>query len=117
MPLQKHLIYPVVVEDLDLHYKPSLSLYQILTMYFVVEYSRQLGFLQMIHYQVMIWWNETMIQCWEYEVEIQKLMKGHLCYTTRDNAEVSLLHAFVIFMVSTYTHQPCIHKYCDFHYW
>ena len=27
LPLQTHSKYPVVVEDLDLHYKPSLSLY------------------------------------------------------------------------------------------
>ena len=29
------------------------------------DYSHQLGFYQMIHYQVMIWWIEKMIQCWE----------------------------------------------------
>ena len=44
-------------------------------------------------------------------------MKGHLCYTTSDNAEVTLLHVVDVVMVSTYTHQPCIHKYCDFQYW
>ena len=34
-------------------------------MYLVVEYSRQLGFHQTIHYKVMTWWIETMVQCWE----------------------------------------------------
>ena len=58
-----------------------------------------------------------MIQCWEYEMEIQTLMKGHFCYTTRDNDEVTLRHDVVVVPVSTYTHQPYIHKYCDFHYW
>ena len=70
-------------------------------MLLVVEYSHQLGFYQMIHYQVIIWWIEKMIQCWEYEVEIQTLMKGHLCYTTRDNAQVTLRHVVVIVPVST----------------
>ena len=65
LPLQTHSIYPVVVEDLYLHYNPSLYLYWLLPMYLVVEYSCQLGFYQMIHYQVMIWWIETIIQCWE----------------------------------------------------
>ena len=50
-------------------------------------------------------------------MEIQTLMKGNLCYTTRDNAEVTLRHVFVVVPVSTYTHQPCIHKYCDSHHW
>ena len=44
-------------------------------------------------------------------------MKGHLCYTTRDNSEVTLQHAVVVVPVSTYTHQPYIYKYCDLHYW
>ena len=44
-------------------------------------------------------------------------MKVHLCYTTRNNSEVTLRHAAVVVPVSTETHQPCIHKYCDFHYW
>ena len=68
---------------------------------FVVEYSCQLGFYQMIHYTVMIWWIETMIQCWEYEVEIKTLMKVHLCYTTSDNDEVTLRHAVVVVPMST----------------
>ena len=42
-------------------------------------------------------------------------MKGHLCYKTRDNAEVTLRHSVVVVPVSTKTQQPCIHKYCDFH--
>ena len=42
-----------------------------------------------------------MIQCWEKEVDIQTLMKGHLCYTIRDNAEVKLRHTFVVVPVST----------------
>ena len=50
-------------------------------------------------------------------MEIQTLMKGNLCYTTRYNAEVTLRHAVVIVPVSTYTHQPFIHKYCGFHSW
>ena len=65
----------------------------------------------------MTCWIETMIQCWEQEVEKQTLVKGHLCYTTRDNAEVTLRHAVVVVTVSTQTHQPCIHKYFDFHSW
>ena len=117
MPLQKHSIYPVAVEDLYLHYKPSLSLYWILPMYFTVEYSSHIGLYQIIHYQVMIGWIETMVQCWEYEVEIQTLMKGHSCYTTRGNAEVTLRHFVVVVPVSTYTHHTYIHKYCDFHSW
>ena len=68
--------------------------------------------------QIMIHWCiEKMIQYWELEVEIQTLMKGHLCYTTRDNAELTLPHAISVVSVSKQTHQPCIHKYCDFHYW
>ena len=55
----------------------------------------------MIHYPVIIWWIETMIQCWEYEVDIQTLMKGHSCYTNRDNAEVTLWHAVAVVPVST----------------
>ena len=31
LPLQTNLIYSVVVEDLDLHYKPSLFMYWLLT--------------------------------------------------------------------------------------
>ena len=50
-------------------------------------------------------------------MEIQTLMKGHSCYTTRDNAEVTLQHVVAVVPVSTYTHQPCIHKYCDLNYW
>ena len=42
-----------------------------------------------------------MIQYWEYVVEIQTLTKGHLCYTNRDNAEVTLRHDVVIVLVST----------------
>ena len=80
LPLQTHVIYPVVVEYLDFHYQPSLYLYWLLPMELVVEYSRQLSFYQMIHYQVTIWWIETIIQCWEYEVEIQTLMRV-ICVT------------------------------------
>ena len=58
-----------------------------------------------------------MIQCWEQEVEIQTLMKGYSCYTTRDKAEVTLCNAVVVVPVSTQTDQPSIHKYCDFHFW
>ena len=50
-------------------------------------------------------------------MEIQTLMKVHSCYITRDNAEVTLRHVVVVVPVSTLTHQPCIHKYCDFHHW
>ena len=50
-------------------------------------------------------------------MEIQELMKGHLCYTTSDNAEATLQYADVVVPVYTYTHQSCIHKYCDFHSW
>ena len=50
-------------------------------------------------------------------MEIQTLMKVHSCYTTHDNSEVTLQHAAVVEQVSTYKHQLCIHKYCDFHYW
>ena len=49
-------------------------------------------------------------------MEKQTLMKGHSCYTTRDNAQVTLQHVVVVVLVSTYTHQPCIHKYSDFHH-
>ena len=62
---EKKSIYPVVVEYLALHYQPSMSLYWLLLMYFFVEYSCQLGFYKMIHYLVIIWWIETMIQWWE----------------------------------------------------
>ena len=55
----------VVVENLDLHYHPSLYLYWLLPMWFVVEYSHHTFFYQMIYYQVIIWLIETMIQCWE----------------------------------------------------
>ena len=44
-------------------------------------------------------------------------MKGNLCYTTRDNAEVTLRNDVAVVPVSTYTDQPCIHKYCDFQSW
>ena len=117
LPMKAHSIYPVAVEDLDLHYTPSLSLYWLLPMQLVVEYSCQLGFYQMVHYKLMIWWTETAIQCWEQEVEIQILMRVHYCYTTRNNSEVTLRHAVVVMPDSTQTHQPYIHKYCDFHYW
>ena len=50
-------------------------------------------------------------------MEIQTFMKGHSCYTTRDNAELILRHVVVVVPVSTWKHQPCIHKYCDFRYW
>ena len=50
-------------------------------------------------------------------MEIQTLMNCCSCYTTHDNAEVTLCHAVVVGPVSTYTHPPCIHKYCDFRYW
>ena len=49
-------------------------------------------------------------------MEIKTLMNGRSCYTTCDNAEVTLRHAVVVVPVSTYTHQPFIHKYCNFHY-
>ena len=49
-------------------------------------------------------------------MKIQTLTKGHLCYTTCDNDEVTLQHAVVVVPVSTSTHPPCIHKYYDFHY-
>ena len=38
-------------------------------------------------------------------MEIQKLMKVHLCYITCDNSQVTLRNVVVV------------HKYCDFHYW
>ena len=50
-------------------------------------------------------------------MEIQTFMKGLSCYTIHDNSEVILRHAVVVVPVSTHTHQPCIHKYCNFHYW
>ena len=50
-------------------------------------------------------------------MEIQTLMKGFFCYTTRDNSEVILQHVVFVVPVSTYTLPPCIYKYCDFHYW
>ena len=50
-------------------------------------------------------------------MDIQTLIKGFSCYTTCDNAEVTLRHDVVFVPVSTYTHQPCIHKYCSFHSW
>ena len=34
-------------------------------------------------------------------MEIQTLMKGHLSYTTRDNAKVTLRYAVVVVPVST----------------
>ena len=50
-------------------------------------------------------------------MEKQTLMKGHSCYTTRDNYEVTLRNVVVVVPVSNYIHQPCIHKYSDFHRW
>ena len=44
-------------------------------------------------------------------------MKDHLCYTTRDSDEVTLRHVTIVVTVSTYKHQPSIHKYCYFRYW
>ena len=41
----------------------------------------------------------------------------HSCYTTRDNAEVTLRHAAVVVPVSNKTHQPYIHKYYNFRSW
>ena len=32
-------------------------------------------------------------------------------------AEVTLRHAVVVVTVPNWTHQPCIHKYCDSHSW
>ena len=115
--MKTHSIYPVAVENIEFHYKPSLSLYRLLLMQLDVKYSCQLSFYQMIRYQVMIWCIETMIKCWEQDVDIQILMKCHSCYKTRDNAEVTLRHAVVVVPVSTQINQPCIHKYWDFHYW
>ena len=53
------------MEDLDLHCQPSMYLYRLLPMWFVVEYSRHLGLYQMTHEPVIIWLIETIIQCWE----------------------------------------------------
>ena len=50
-------------------------------------------------------------------MEIQTFMEGHPYYQTSDSTEVTLQHAAVFVPVSTYTHQPFIHKYCDFCYW
>ena len=50
-------------------------------------------------------------------MDIQISMKGHLCYTTHDNSEVTLWNAVVVLPVSTYKNQPCIHKYCNLHSW
>ena len=50
-------------------------------------------------------------------MEIQKLMKVHSCYTSRESYEVTLRHAVVLVTVSTLTHQPCVHIYCDFCFW
>ena len=55
----------------------------------------------MIHYLVMIWWNETIIQCWEQEVEIQTVMKSYYFYKNRDNAEATLRNDVVVVPVST----------------
>ena len=44
-------------------------------------------------------------------------MMGCQCYTTSDNAEVTLWYAVVVVPVSTQTNPPCIHKYCDFRSW
>ena len=44
-------------------------------------------------------------------------MKGHSCYTNCDNAEVTLCYDVVVVPMSTQTHPPCIHKYCDFRSW
>ena len=44
-------------------------------------------------------------------------MKGRSCYITCDKSELTLRHDFVVVPVSNYTHQPCIHKYCNFHSW
>ena len=45
------------------------------------------------------------------------MIKGRQCYTTCDNSEVTLWHTVVVVTVSTQTHPPCIHKYCDFCSW
>ena len=50
-------------------------------------------------------------------MEIQTLMKGYSCYTAFDNAKLTLRQDAVVVPMSTYTHQLCIHKYCDLHYW
>ena len=44
-------------------------------------------------------------------------MKDHFCYTTRDNAEVTLCNDVVIVPLSTQTHSLCITKYFDFRSW
>ena len=44
-------------------------------------------------------------------------MKVHLCYTTRDHAELTLRYTVVVVPVSNYIHKPCINKYGDFHSW
>ena len=55
----------------------------------------------MIYDQFMIWLIETMTQCLEYDVEIKTLIKGHLCYTTHDNTELTLRHAVFVVPMST----------------
>ena len=50
-------------------------------------------------------------------MKIQTFRRARYCYTTRDNSEVTLRHAVVVVPVSTYTHQLCIHTYCDFRFW
>ena len=105
--LHQHMIYIFII----IHHCLCIGYFQ---MQFVVEYSRHIGFYRIIHYQVMIQWIETMIKCWEYDVEIQTLMNCHSCYKTCDNAKVTLQHAVDVVPVSVQTHEPCIHKYCDF---
>ena len=41
------------------------------------------------------------------------MIKVHSCYTTLDSSEVTLRHDVVVVLVSTYTHQSYIHKYCN----
>ena len=72
-----------------------------MAIYLLYEYSNQIYFYRMIHYPVMIWLIEKMIQYWEYEVDIQTSMKGCSCYTTSDNSEVTLQHDVVVVIVST----------------
>ena len=43
-----------------------------------------------------IWLIETMIQCWEKEVEIKTFMKCRSFYTTHDNAEVKFCNTVVV---------------------